>query len=185
MSSATLKIVLLSPRGLVRELLREVLRLRCDARIVASASAFEDCDAALAQADVLIIDTHEMPARAMDDFNSRRKLELPRLRVFLIKESLEKGGIDDLLLAVRGASLIGPESLAQLTPLETEVLAAVASGMRNSEIARRMRRSPKTVEKHRASLLRKLGLRSVAQLTAYSLRHGLVNAEVILATRRS
>jgi DNA-binding NarL/FixJ family response regulator len=73
----------------------------------------------------------------------------------------------------------------QLTPLEAEVLLAVASGQRNAEIARHMRRSSKTVEKHRANLLRKLGFRNVAQLTAYAIRHGLLNTEAILTRRRS
>jgi len=185
MWSPPLKVVLLSPRSLVRELLRELLRLRCEVRIVGHGPRLEDCQAALVQADLLIFDAHEMPAREIDDFSAKLKFDFPRLRVFVINNSFEKGGIEALVLAVRGTSLTGPESLARLTPLETDVLISVASGMRNSEIARRMRRSSKTVEKHRASLLRKLGLRSVAQLTAYSLLHGLVNAEVILATRRS
>jgi len=176
-------VLLSSPRGLVRELLQEVLRLRCNARVLASGAALEDCEQELAQADVLVCDVHEMPARALADFNTRRKFKFPRLRVFTIEESLEKGGVDLLLEAVRGADPTGPASLAKLTPLETEVLIAVASGMRNSEIARSMRRSSKTVEKHRANLQRKLGLRNAVQLTAYSLSHGLVHTDVILATR--
>jgi len=40
------------------------------------------------------------------------------------------------------------------------------------------------VEKHRANLLRKLGFRNVAQLTAYALRHGLLDADAIIARRQ-
>jgi DNA-binding NarL/FixJ family response regulator len=57
---------------------------------------------------------------------------------------------------------------------------AVASGKRNASIARRMRRSSKTVEKHRANAMRKLGLRTVAQLTAYAIRHRLLDVCEIL-----
>jgi DNA-binding NarL/FixJ family response regulator len=47
-----------------------------------------------------------------------------------------------------------------------------------------MRRSCKTIEKHRANLLRKLGMRTVAELTAYAIHHGLLRADAILAPRR-
>jgi DNA-binding NarL/FixJ family response regulator len=60
---------------------------------------------------------------------------------------------------------------------------AVAAGLRNADIARRMRRSSKTVEKHRANALRKLGFRNVAQLTAYAIRYRLLDMDAILARR--
>ena len=70
-----------------------------------------------------------------------------------------------------------------LTPLELEVMLAIAAGLRNADVARRMRRSAKTVEKHRANALRKLGFRNVAQLTAYALRHELLDGDSILGPR--
>jgi DNA-binding NarL/FixJ family response regulator len=72
----------------------------------------------------------------------------------------------------------------RLTRQELAVLIAVASGRRTSEIAQALGRSPKTVEKHRTSLRRKLGLRGVASVTAYAIMHGLVAPETVLAADR-
>lgn len=57
---------------------------------------------------------------------------------------------------------LGP--LAVLTPRELEVLALLGQGMQIAEIAKTLYRSPKTVEKHRAAISRKLGVLSRAEL---------------------
>lgn len=67
-----------------------------------------------------------------------------------------------------------------LTPQEQDVLRRLALGLRTTDIALDLGRSPKTVEKHRSSLHRKLGLRSVAQLTAYAIETGLVSVDQVL-----
>jgi DNA-binding NarL/FixJ family response regulator len=61
-----------------------------------------------------------------------------------------------------------------LSQREREVLKLVAEGYKNREIGDVLCISPKTVEKHRASLMRKLGRHDVAGLTAYALEKGLV-----------
>jgi DNA-binding NarL/FixJ family response regulator len=61
-----------------------------------------------------------------------------------------------------------------LTHREREVIKLVAEGYKNREIAEYLSISPKTVEKHRANLMRKLNLRSAADLTAYAIEKGLV-----------
>ncbi len=61
-----------------------------------------------------------------------------------------------------------------LTQREREVLKLVAEGYKNREIADYLCISPKTVEKHRASLMEKLDRRDVAGLTAYAIEKGLV-----------
>lgn len=53
-----------------------------------------------------------------------------------------------------------------LSPREREVVAHLAQGLTSKEIARQLGLSPRTVEMHRARLLRKLGVRSSAQLLA-------------------
>jgi DNA-binding NarL/FixJ family response regulator len=77
-----------------------------------------------------------------------------------------------------------PRGTAGITSRELAVLVAVASGHRTHEIARLLRRSPKTIEKHRTSLQRKLGLRGVAQVTAYAILHGLIDARAVLNADR-
>lgn len=56
---------------------------------------------------------------------------------------------------------------------EREVLRHIAEGRRSSEIADSMRISVGTVEVHRRNIIRKLGLRSVAELTRYAVREGI------------
>jgi DNA-binding CsgD family transcriptional regulator len=59
-----------------------------------------------------------------------------------------------------------PRSTALLSPREREVVAQLAAGLTSKEIARLMSLSPRTVEMHRARLLRKLGVRTTPQLLA-------------------
>jgi len=62
-----------------------------------------------------------------------------------------------------------------LTHREREVLTLIASGNANTAIADRLSISPKTVEKHRASLMAKLQVHSVAELLVYALKEGLLD----------
>lgn len=57
-------------------------------------------------------------------------------------------------------------AVARLSPREREVVAQLAAGRTSKEIARILALSPRTVEMHRARLLRKLEVRSTAQLLA-------------------
>jgi len=68
-----------------------------------------------------------------------------------------------------------PASWELLTQREREVIKLIAEGSRNKEIARFLSLSEKTVEKHRANLMRKLDLHSASQLTAYAIRNGLIS----------
>jgi DNA-binding NarL/FixJ family response regulator len=64
--------------------------------------------------------------------------------------------------------------LAKLTGREREVLIGVARGLTTKEIAAQQNTSGRTVETHRANLMRKLDLRSVALLTQFAIREGLI-----------
>jgi DNA-binding NarL/FixJ family response regulator len=67
-------------------------------------------------------------------------------------------------------------NLDLLTGREREVLAGIAKGLTNKEIASELGISHRTVETHRESLMRKLGIRTVAGLTKFSLEAGLIQA---------
>ncbi len=67
-----------------------------------------------------------------------------------------------------------PRPLDLLTDREREVLHLVATGMSTKEIASKLDISTRTVETHRANLMRKLNLKSVALLTQFAIREGLV-----------
>jgi DNA-binding NarL/FixJ family response regulator len=61
-----------------------------------------------------------------------------------------------------------------LTPRESEILKLVAEGHSSREIAETLVISVKTVERHRANILEKLGMRDRVELTRYAIRRGLV-----------
>jgi DNA-binding NarL/FixJ family response regulator len=62
-----------------------------------------------------------------------------------------------------------------LTPREREVIQLVAEGKTTKEIATALHLSVKTAETHRTNLMRKLNLHSVAALTLYAVRNGIVH----------
>jgi two-component system response regulator NreC len=64
-----------------------------------------------------------------------------------------------------------------LTAREREVLQLAAEGKTNGEIAARLHISHRTVENHRANVMRKLGLKNLSELVCYALRRGLVPLE--------
>lgn len=69
-----------------------------------------------------------------------------------------------------------PENAARhvLTPREREVIQLLAEGKTSKEVAVALNLSVKTAETHRTNLMRKLDLHSVADLTLYAVRNGIV-----------
>jgi two-component system response regulator NreC len=64
-----------------------------------------------------------------------------------------------------------------LTVREREVLQLAAEGKTSTEIAGRLHISPRTVENHRANLMRKLGLQNQSELVRHAVRHGLIDLQ--------
>jgi DNA-binding NarL/FixJ family response regulator len=69
------------------------------------------------------------------------------------------------------------DAYQSLTSREREVLQLVAEGYSNQAIADKLIVSIKTVQAHRAAVMRKLGLRDVTHLVRYAVRRGLVDPE--------
>jgi len=63
----------------------------------------------------------------------------------------------------------------RLTPREREVIQLLAEGHRNKMIAQKLGISVKTVETHRTTLMRKLGVRSIVDLVRYAVRNQLTD----------
>jgi DNA-binding NarL/FixJ family response regulator len=61
-----------------------------------------------------------------------------------------------------------------LTPREEEVVKLIAEAHTNAQIASILHLAEKTVESHRANVLRKLGMRDRVELVRYAIRRGLV-----------
>ena len=113
-------------------------------------------------------------------------------KAYVLKDSIA----DDLLQAIR-AALLGRRYLSpplsehaieaylhkqegtelrpheRLTVREREVLHLLAQGLRNAEIAARLSVSRRTIEAHRANVMRKLGLHNQVQLLRYVMQEGI------------
>ncbi len=74
-----------------------------------------------------------------------------------------------------GGWALGRSEHDVLTERELEVLRLVALGYTNTEIAKRMYLSPRTVETHRANLQSKLKLNGRPELVRYALEHGVIH----------
>jgi DNA-binding NarL/FixJ family response regulator len=105
---------------------------------------------------------------------------------------------DALVRAIRsvydGNVLFAPEAFGSLvrgsradtlTPREREVLARIAEGRSNREIARLLRLSEKTVKAHVSSVLAKLGVQDRTQAAVYAVRHADGGADVLAGRGRT
>ncbi|WP_434557439.1 response regulator transcription factor [Pseudomonas sp. Z5-35] len=68
-----------------------------------------------------------------------------------------------------------PNTDSELTPRESQVLAKMAQGLNNKEMARELDISVRTVETHRLSIRRKLNIDKPAALVKYAIDHGLIS----------
>ncbi len=91
--------------------------------------------------------------------------------------------IRERVLSYESSSRAGTSSslLSQLTKRELEILSYVARGMPNCEIASVSHISPKTVENHCTSIMRKLNIHYRAELALYGAREGLGAGELGLS----
>jgi len=69
-----------------------------------------------------------------------------------------------------------PAVTQSITEREREVLTRIALGNSNKLIARELGVSPKTVEKHRSNLMRKLQLHNAAAITMFAIRNGMTGS---------
>jgi len=67
------------------------------------------------------------------------------------------------------------DELLSLSDREREIVQLLSAGESNKETASRLHISVKTVETHRAAIMRKLGLRSITELVRYSIRNKLID----------
>jgi DNA-binding NarL/FixJ family response regulator len=94
------------------------------------------------------------------------QIGLPQVPEIVLKESPQTTVQPEQMESSRG----------QLTPREMEILRLLAEGKVNKEVATLLGISVRTVETHRAKIMLKLGLHSLAELIYYALRHGIVSA---------
>jgi DNA-binding NarL/FixJ family response regulator len=112
---------------------------------------------------------------------------------YVLKSAANRDLVEAIRAAMRGESFLYPAAVKALirdyleraksgekvpedplTPREQEVIKLIAEGHTSEEIAEILVISKKTVERHRANILEKLGMRNRVDLTRYAIRRGLV-----------
>ncbi|MDO9281347.1 MAG: response regulator transcription factor [Methylotenera sp.] len=84
------------------------------------------------------------------------------------------GKLADTIRTPQSGSAKAGSNLGKLTPREREIIAMLASGASNKEIARTLDLAESTVKIHVQGILRKLNLASRVQAAVYAVEHGLV-----------
>jgi DNA-binding NarL/FixJ family response regulator len=109
---------------------------------------------------------------------------------YVLKQKADQDLVDAVRAVARGESFLTNSATAALvrewmadasagpreplSPREQEVLKLIAEAHTNREIGEILGLSAKTVESHRGSILRKLGMRDRVELVRYAIRRGLV-----------
>jgi DNA-binding NarL/FixJ family response regulator len=112
---------------------------------------------------------------------------------YVLKTSVDRDLIEGCRAALRGEPFLYPGAVRALirehldrarrgesarteplTPRELEIVKLIAEAYTNDDIAAQLVISKKTVERHRANILEKLGMRDRVELTRYAIRRGLV-----------
>ena len=110
---------------------------------------------------------------------------------YVLKSAADRDLVDACRAALRGEPFLYPSAVRSLirdhlrhdgeggvpevlTPRELEIVKLIAEAYSNKEIAELLVISVKTVERHRANILEKLGMSDRVELTRYAIRRGLV-----------
>ncbi len=122
---------------------------------------------------------------------------LPLLKLgaagYVLKQTVDTELVTGIRAVARGESFLYPpiakimldayrddaatssgDPYTELSDREREILVLVAQGRSTREIAELLHISPNTVDVHRARLMRKLDLHSIAEISAFAVRRGLV-----------
>ena len=99
-------------------------------------------------------------------------IEKVRQGEFYISPNLSREFSDDIIASCR-RRLEGESDI--LTPRERQILQMVAEGVTSKDIADKLSISKRTVEHHRANMMKKLNIKRVADLIKYAISRGLVD----------
>jgi len=99
----------------------------------------------------------------------------PALEMLIKHRTYFSSKVSEMIFSGFLQGRVGVEDTS-LTPRERETVQLIAEGKSNKEIAEIFGISVKTVETHRASIMRKLQLDSFAALVRYAVRNGIVEA---------
>lgn len=105
-------------------------------------------------------------------------MELVLTGNFFMDASVSRQVVKKLVGMPSSQKMAEGDAYDALTPREQEVLILLADGMPVDRIAERLFISPKTVENHRAHIMRKLGVHNMIELTRYAARLGLIDIDL-------
>ena len=194
---APARLLLIDDHAILRAGLRAILDIEIDLRVIAEAGTIEGGIALskMLQPDVVIIDISFPGGSGLDAIAElRRDCEDVRIIVLTVHNSEEclesalKAGAHDLVAkdaafgillgAIRGTASRperGASPIAKLTVRERQVLIGIAQGYSSKQIAERLCRSGKTIEKHRSTMMRKLSLRDATAVTRFAIANGFLS----------
>ena len=139
----------------------------------------------LPQTQVLILSMHDDERYVFDALKAGAS-------GYVLKRNVDEALLDAIRAVHRGEAFVtdaversmirdwvagnadGPDE--PLSPREQEVLKLISEALTNREIAETLHLAEKTVESHRANILRKLGMRDRVELVRYAIRRGLIEA---------
>lgn len=152
-----ISILLVDDHVLVRQGIRLLLEEESGLKVVGEADGDEAIPLAQRyRPDVVLMDVH-MP-KGIDGITATRRKVGSAMQTRLLE-------------ALKSPS---EHSLPLLSPRETEVLALIAKGHTNKEIADRLHISVKTVEAHRSHIMSRIGAESRADLMEYAVNYDLI-----------
>jgi DNA-binding NarL/FixJ family response regulator len=169
--------------ALVRELQPEIILMDIAMPGVDGLSATRQIKEIAPTAKIILLTQHE-----------NKEYIQPALKIGAAGYVLKRAAADELVMAIRsvhqGKSFIDSNvtstiladycqtetntSDTNLSEREREILVMLARGYSNRQIAELLKISPKTVDFHRARIMKKLGIKGRVALAQYALRHGLV-----------
>ncbi len=97
---------------------------------------------------------------------------------YFLDTSVSHAVVENLLKVPVKEARITDASYGTLTPREQEIMRLLAEGLSSKEVAEKLFISPKTVENHRANIMKKLGLHSTIELIRYSAKLGLIDVDL-------
>jgi DNA-binding NarL/FixJ family response regulator len=206
-AKSRIRIVLVEDHAILREGLKALIEIESDFDIVGEFGSVEDSLDGIArlQPDLVVTDL-ALPGRSGIELLAeiQRISPLTRKLVLTAHENeeyiraalnagangyvLKDANSAELMLAIRTVSVgqqflsgdqrpSSPAVAQSITEREREVLTRIALGNSNKLIARELGVSPKTVEKHRSNLMRKLQLHNAAAITMFAIRNGMTGSE--------
>jgi DNA-binding NarL/FixJ family response regulator len=116
---------------------------------------------------ILKSDLTECLARAVKAVSEGKRFLTPKVSEIVL----------DGFLKPRSQRRQGERAGARITPRESEIIRLLAEGKANKEIAAQLGITVRTVETHRAKIMLKLGLHSLAELIHYAMRHGIATVQ--------